>query len=62
MLETFANDLNRALKNSSPRKHPYSAVHVLLLRWVDDDLNVQSELASLGAVFRHQFNFVVVRT
>lgn len=61
-LEDFANDLNQALKKSfpSPRDiYPYTAVYVLLLRWSDDDLMVQSEIEGLRSVFERQFRFDV---
>lgn len=61
-LEAFANDLNRALKSSFPAprdSYPYKAVYVLLLRWIDDDLMVQSELSGLRNVFEGQFSFNV---
>lgn len=57
-LREFANDLNQALQGSFPRSaHPYTAVHVLLLRWADDDLQVQSEIERLRRVFDRQFHF-----
>lgn len=61
-LEDFANDLNQALKNSFPaprNSYPYTAVYVLLLRWTDDDLMVQSEVSSLRNVLERQFSFNV---
>ena len=59
-LDTFVQDLARSLTCSFPAKaYPYSAVHVLLLRWVDDDLGVKSELAKLRKTFESQFNFEV---
>lgn len=54
----FTKDLQDAISDSFPRpKAPYTSVHVLLLRWVEDDLNVQEELTSLKRVFEHQFRF-----
>lgn len=35
------------------------AVHVLLVRWTEDDLDVKSEIITLRAVFEKQFNFKV---
>ena len=59
-LETFAEDLNQALKTSFPSDpNHYTAVHVLLLRWADDDLGVQSEISALYSVFETQFHFDV---
>ncbi len=61
-LEEFANDLNQAIESSSPAPgvfHPYSAVHVLLLRWTDDNLMVPSEIEDLRSVFESQFHFMV---
>ncbi|KAL8738251.1 MAG: hypothetical protein Q9181_000931 [Wetmoreana brouardii] len=57
-LEVFTEDLQKAIANSFPRsKTTYSSVHVLLLRWAEDDLNVQVELTSLRNVFETQFYF-----
>ena len=59
-LEIFAEDLNQALKTSFPSgPNYYTAVHVLLLRWADDDLGVQSEISALHNVFQTQFHFEV---
>ena len=61
-LEDFAKDLDQALEKSFPSKggpHLYSAVHVLLLRWVDDDLQVQTEISKLQSVLANQFLFQV---
>ena len=61
-LEFFANDLDRALQSSFPASkdsYPYTAVHVLLLRWSDDDLSVQSEINGLKIVFERYFGFEV---
>ncbi|KAL8670440.1 MAG: hypothetical protein Q9168_005021 [Polycauliona sp. 1 TL-2023] len=57
-LEVFSQDLQKAVANSFPRPSTsYTSVHVLLLRWVKDDLNVQDELTSLGRVFEDQYHF-----
>ncbi|KAL9614187.1 MAG: hypothetical protein Q9204_008848, partial [Flavoplaca sp. TL-2023a] len=57
-LEEFSQDLEKAIANSFPRPSTsYTSVHVLLLRWADDDLNVQVELSSLKAVFENQYLF-----
>ena len=54
----FIDDLNQALKESFPlNAHPYTAVYVLMLRWTEDDLNVQSEIDQLREVFEQQFRF-----
>lgn len=54
----FSEDLQKAIQTSFPRAaHPYVAVTVLLLRWIDDDLNIQVELDRLRNVFDFQFNF-----
>lgn len=59
-LETFAQDLNQALKTSFPSgPNPYTAVHVLLFRWTEDDLGVQSEISALHRVFATRFHFNV---
>ncbi|KAL8887036.1 MAG: hypothetical protein Q9192_006383 [Flavoplaca navasiana] len=57
-LKEFSQDLQKAIANSFPRPSTsYTAVHVLLLRWADDDLNVQVELSSLKAVLENQYLF-----
>ena len=57
-LKVFTDDLKQALKGSFPRSaHPYTAVYVLLLRWADDDLRVQSEIDQLRIVFDRRFHF-----
>ncbi|KAL8858201.1 MAG: hypothetical protein Q9178_005213 [Gyalolechia marmorata] len=57
-LEVFSQDLQKAIANSFPRPRTlYTSVHVLLLRWVEDDLNVQEELTTLKAVFDNQYGF-----
>ena len=59
-LETFTQDLQQALQGSFPQAneiYPYSAVTVLLLRWEEDDLNVQTEISQLRELFHHQFHF-----
>lgn len=54
----FSEDLQTAIQTSFPRPaHPYTAVTVLLLRWTDDDLNVQVELDKLRYVFDFRFKF-----
>ena len=59
-LETFAEDLNQALKASFPSNpNPYTSVHVLLLRWTEDDLGVQTEISALRRVFESRFHFDV---
>ena len=59
-LQEFTNDLHQALQGSSPpRTCPYTAVHVLLLRWDEDDLGVHREISRLRSVFRDQFRFEV---
>ncbi|KAL8990794.1 MAG: hypothetical protein Q9169_008037 [Polycauliona sp. 2 TL-2023] len=57
-LEVFSQDLQTAIANSFPRpRSSYTAVHALLLRWAEDDLNVQVELTALKHVFTSQFRF-----
>ena len=59
-LKTFVDHLNGSLTRSFPAKEcPYPGVHVILVRWVEDDLGVQSELAKLRRTFESQFNFQV---
>ncbi|KAI4134407.1 MAG: hypothetical protein LQ341_006025, partial [Variospora aurantia] len=57
-LEVFTSDLREAIYTSFPRRTtPYTSVHVLLLRWAEDDLNVLEELTILKWVFENQFRF-----
>ena len=59
-LETFAEDLDQALKNSFPSgPSPYTAVHALLLRWTEDDLGVGVEIFALRRLFETRFHFHV---
>ena len=61
-LETFASELDTALKTSFPSKsqpHMYTGVHVLLLRWLEDDLQIHREITMLESVFANQFHFRV---
>ena len=59
-LETFVDDLNKSLTRSFPAEDcSYPAVHVVLVRWVEDDLGVQSEITKLRCIFENQFNFQV---
>ena len=37
----------------------YTSVHVLLLRWIDDDLHIQMEITKLETVFANHFHFQV---
>ncbi|KAL8991635.1 MAG: hypothetical protein Q9169_007796 [Polycauliona sp. 2 TL-2023] len=58
-LKVFSEDLQSAIANSFPRpRTAYTSVHVLLLRWDEDDLNVQVELTMLKLVFESQFRFL----
>ncbi|KAL9015742.1 MAG: hypothetical protein Q9185_006882, partial [Variospora sp. 1 TL-2023] len=57
-LQVFTSDLREAIYTSFPRlTTPYTSVHVLLLRWAEDDLNVLEELTILKGVFETQFRF-----
>ena len=59
-LETFADDLNKALNTSFPSgPNPYTSVHVLLFRWTADDLGVNLEVSALRKVFETRFHFDV---
>ena len=61
-LEVFTNDLNDALKGAFPQRtpvHPYTGVHALLLRWEDDDLDVQREITLLSQTLTGCLNFEV---
>ena len=61
-LEAFTKDLTLSLKrviSTSPRR--YDAVHVLLVRWKDDDLGTETEIRDLEIVFRTLYNYKTER-
>lgn len=59
-LKTFIDDLAGSLTCSFPAKDcSYPAVYVVLVRWIEDDLGVQSEITKLRCIFENQFNFHV---
>ena len=48
------------MKGSFPREsdaYPYTGVTVLMLRWEEDDLDVEEEITQLDAVFTRRFGF-----
>ncbi|KAG4439224.1 hypothetical protein IFR05_005315 [Cadophora sp. M221] len=57
----LAADLQVAINAGWSRRHDirYSKVQVLLLKWQDDDLGVETELKDLGHVFADLFHFGV---
>ncbi|KAE8448946.1 hypothetical protein EG329_008742 [Mollisiaceae sp. DMI_Dod_QoI] len=57
----LASDLEKAVKAGWSRRHEmrYSKVHVLLLRWADDDLGVETELKDLQHVFEDLYHYAV---
>ncbi|KAH7395585.1 hypothetical protein BKA64DRAFT_745783 [Cadophora sp. MPI-SDFR-AT-0126] len=57
----LAADLQTAVNAGWSRRHEirYSKVHVLLLKWEDDDLGVETELEDLRHVFSDLFNYGV---
>lgn len=60
--EAFANDANQETSGAFPKvdSFPYKSVHVLLLSWIEDDLDppCTEEIQRLREVFeqRYQFN------
>lgn len=57
-LETFTKDLTQSLKRvftTTPRR--YDAVHVLLVRWEDDDLGTETEINDLDKIFRETYHY-----
>src|SRR5271168_4147525 len=60
-IEHLAADLEVAVKAVWPRRHDirYTQVHVLLIRWEDDDLGVLSEIQELDHVFEDMYNYNV---
>ena len=61
-LEVFTQDLNKALNGAFPQRastHPYTGVYALLLRWEDDDMDVQREITMLSLVLKDYLNFEV---
>ena len=56
--EEFFEHLNRAAKSVLPRtSRRYCDVVVLLLRWQDDDLGTETEVADLERVFRDIYHY-----
>ncbi|PVH71184.1 hypothetical protein DL98DRAFT_660783 [Cadophora sp. DSE1049] len=57
----LATDLQAAVNAGWSRRHDirYSKVQVLLLKWEDDDLGVETELKDLGHVFSDLFHYGV---
>ena len=61
-LETFTKDLTKSLKRVFTTKaRPYDGVYVLLLRWEEDDLGIETEIKALDKVFRQTYNYVTER-
>ncbi|KUJ24440.1 uncharacterized protein LY89DRAFT_776560 [Mollisia scopiformis] len=52
----ISNEISRYNPRRSQR---YSTVHVLLIRWKDDDIGVADEVKQLAQLFRDKFNFFV---
>lgn len=54
----FTQNLTNACNSVFPRTATrYTNVHVLLMNWVDDDLQTDSELNDLESQWKSQFNF-----
>jgi hypothetical protein len=52
--------ISNELSSYNPRRSQrYSAVHVLLITWKDDDIGVADEVNELTHLFRDKFNFFV---
>jgi hypothetical protein len=60
-LRKFGQSLNQAAKSTFPITSSllYTSVHVLLLRWKDDDLGVAEEADQLAKVFSDSYHFEV---
>jgi hypothetical protein len=60
-IKHLAADLEAAIKAVWPRRRDirYTHVHVLLIRWEDDDLGVVSEIRELKHVFEDIYNYNV---
>jgi hypothetical protein len=60
-IKHLAADLDEAVKAVWPRRQDirYTQVHVLLIRWEDDDLGVITEVQELKHVFQHIYNYSV---
>lgn len=58
-VEAFRNNANRILQGSFPiQRRPRNATaSVLMLKWKDDDLGVNSELVRLRDVFHYLYHF-----
>lgn len=61
-LDVFTKDLNKALDGAFPQPtpvHPYTGVSALLLRWEDDDLDVEREITVLSQTLQDCLGFDV---
>ncbi|KAH6689939.1 hypothetical protein BKA61DRAFT_585139 [Leptodontidium sp. MPI-SDFR-AT-0119] len=60
-MERRVYELETAVKAVWSTRHQsrYSKVDVLLVRWEDDDLNVQTEIDDLGYIFEDQYRYEV---
>ncbi|KUJ07520.1 uncharacterized protein LY89DRAFT_677747 [Mollisia scopiformis] len=60
-LQKFGQSLTRAARSTFPITSPsmYTSVHVLLLRWQDDDTGVSKEAERLAEVFLNLYHFEV---
>lgn len=57
-LEQFTNDVTQSLKRTFPTEsRRYDNVHVLLLRWAEDDLRTKREIEDLEKVFRETYHY-----
>jgi len=57
-LYQFTNDVTQSLKRTFPTKsRRYDNVHVLLLRWAEDDLGTEREIKDLEKVFRETYHY-----
>lgn len=61
-LEQFTVDISRSLKRTFPTDpRRYDSVHVLLLRWADDDLGTEREIKDLDSVFSDTYHYTTER-
>ena len=57
---TFVADFNALTKDFWTNDSDYDQVHATLLRWKEDDLNIEPEVRRLQALFQDDFHFQVL--
>ena len=61
MRESSETRMSESFKEQQQVKHPYAAVYVLLISWLNDDLKVAVEVDHLAEIFSNAYGFLVER-